>query len=72
MGERGQRVFFSLSLGNNIMTKQEMKTYILANWKVSSGKRIALMTKRYFAIKSIDEKIGQEQKDAAEKIFGAI
>ena len=46
------------------MTQSEKKSYIIQNWKVSSGSKIAEMLKRYFAsLKEVDN------FEVAKKIF---
>ena len=42
------------------MTKSEQKQYIKQVWKLSSGKKIAEMLKRYWNVEKTDEKLKNE------------
>ena len=54
------------------MDKQEIKKYIIANWKVSNGKRITEMLRKYWSLESSEKNINEDvQKtiETAKEVF---
>jgi hypothetical protein len=44
------------------MNEKDKKEYILKSWKVSNGKRITEMLKRYWKLNKIDDMLAEAKK----------